>query len=133
MHFRGLVGAFLRAAQDSDLSDDQKTAIAKLEEPLQNDAASHREMSALHADLVASVKDGKIDAAKIATDEAAVAKVLSAREEEQATALAALHDLLTPAQRGLLVADARFAPFAGGPRPPRLPPPRIGPPIVSIA
>jgi Spy/CpxP family protein refolding chaperone len=103
--FRGLVGAFLRAAQDADLSDDQKTAIAKLEEPLQGDPGSHREMSALHADLVASVKEGKIDAAKIASDESAVAKVLSAREEEQASALSGLHDVLTPAQRGL-VADA---------------------------
>jgi hypothetical protein len=118
MHIRGLAGAFFRAAQDADLSDDQKTAIAKLEEPLQSDPASHREMSALHADLVASVKEGKMDTAKIAPDEAAVAKVLSAREEEQATAIAGLHDALTPAQRGL-VADAVRA-VRG--RPPGAPP-----------
>jgi Spy/CpxP family protein refolding chaperone len=102
---RGLVGAFFKAAQDADLSDDQKTTIAKLEEPLQSDTGPRREMTALHADLVASVKDGKIDAAKVAADEAAVAKMLSAREEEQAAALAGLHDALTPAQRGA-VADA---------------------------
>ncbi len=105
MHRRGITGAFFKAALEADLSDDQKTAVAKLEESLQTDPGSHKEMSALHADLVASVKDGKLDAAKIAADEAAVAKVLSAREEEQATALTGLHDALTPAQRGA-VADA---------------------------
>ncbi len=105
LRLRGLVGMFFRAAHDADLSEDQKATIAKLEEPFQGDSGSHREISTLHADLVASVKDGKIDSAKIAADEAAVAKMMSAREDEQATALAGLHDALTPAQRGA-VADA---------------------------
>ncbi len=105
VHRRGFVGMFFKAAQDTDLSDDQKTAIAKLEESLQADPSSHKEMSALHGDLVGSLKEGKMDTAKIAGDEAAVAKVLSAREEEQAAALGSLHDILTPAQRGA-VADA---------------------------
>jgi len=105
VHRRGLAGMFFRAAQDTELTDDQKASIAKLEEPLQGDLGSHREISALHADLVSGVKDGKIDSTKIAADEAAVAKVLAAREEEQATALGGLHDVLTPAQRGA-VADA---------------------------
>jgi hypothetical protein len=102
---RGLVGMFFRAAYDNDLSDDQKTAVAKLEEPLQNESGPRREMTALHADLVNSVKEGKMDTAKLAADEAAVAKMLASREEEQATALTGLHDALTPAQRGM-VADA---------------------------
>jgi Spy/CpxP family protein refolding chaperone len=105
MHRRGLVGMFFRAAQEAELTDDQKTAVAKLEEPLQGEPASRREMTTLHADLVASVKEGKMDTAKIATDEAAVARALSSREEEQATALGGLRDVLTPAQRGA-VADA---------------------------
>jgi Spy/CpxP family protein refolding chaperone len=105
MHRRGLVGMFFRAAHDTDLTDDQKTAIAKLEEPFQGEPPPRREMTALHTDLVASVKEGKIDTAKLAADEAAVAKMLSSREEEQATALSGLHDALTPAQRGA-VADA---------------------------
>jgi hypothetical protein len=105
VHRRGFAGMFFKAAQDTDLSDDQKTAIAKLEESLQGDPSSHKEMSALHGDLVGGLKEGKIDTAKIAGDEAAVAKVLSAREEEQAAALGGLHDILTPAQRGA-VADA---------------------------
>jgi Spy/CpxP family protein refolding chaperone len=114
---RGLAGSFFRAAQDADLSDDQKTAIAKLEEPLQGEPGPRREMTALHADLVAGVKEGKIDASKIATDEAAVGKMLASREEEQATALAGLHDALTPAQRGL-VADAVRAARERRPPPP---------------
>jgi hypothetical protein len=105
VHHRGLVGMFFRAAHDSDLSDDQKTAVAKLEEPMSSETTPRREMTTLHADLVNGVKEGKMDAAKLAADEAAIAKMLSSREEEQATALAGLHDALTPAQRGI-VADA---------------------------
>jgi len=105
MRLRGLTGAFFRAAHDADLSDDQKATLAKLEEPFQGEPGWHREMQALHVDLVASVKDGKMDTAKIATDEATLAKALSAHEDEQAAALGGLHDALTPAQRGA-VADA---------------------------
>ena len=105
MRHRGLAGMFFKAALDADLSDDQKTAVAKLEEPLQSDPGPHPQIAALHADLVGGMKDGKLEAAKVATDEAALAKVLAAHEEEQAAALAGLHDALTPAQRGA-VADA---------------------------
>jgi hypothetical protein len=124
MHRRGLAGMFFRAARDTDLTDDQKTAIAKLEEPLLNDAAPRREIAALHADLVASVKEGRIDAAKIAVDEAAVAKMLSSREEEQATALTGLHDALTPAQRGAVADAVRAA---------RERPPPAAPPVATAA
>jgi Spy/CpxP family protein refolding chaperone len=105
MRRRGLAGSFFRAAQDTDLSDDQKATIAKLEESLQGEPGPRHEMTALHADLVAGVKDGKIDTSKVAADETAVAKMLASREEEQATALTGLHGALTPAQRGA-VADA---------------------------
>jgi hypothetical protein len=119
MHRRGLTGAFFKAALDADLNDDQKTAIAKLEEGLQNDPGTHKEITALHVDLVASLKDGKMDAAKIAGDEAAITKALSARAEEQAAALAGLHDVLTPAQRGAVADAVRTARS----RPPPAPPP----------
>lgn len=115
---RGLAGSFFRAAQDTDLNDDQKASIAKLEEPLQGEPGPRREMTALHADLVAGVKDGKIDASKAAADEAAVAKMLASREEEQATALAGLHDALTPAQRGAVADAVRTARERPPPSPP---------------
>jgi Spy/CpxP family protein refolding chaperone len=120
MHRRGLVGMFFKAAHDADLTDDQKTAIAKLEEPFQGEPPPRREMTALHTDLVASVKEGKIDTAKLAADEAAVAKMLSSREEEQATALTGLHDALTPAQRGAVADAVRAA--RERPPPPAAPP-----------
>jgi Spy/CpxP family protein refolding chaperone len=120
VHRRGLAGMFFRAAHDADLSEDQKAAVAKLEEPLQSDAAPRREMAALHADLIASVKEGRMDTAKLAADEAAVAKMLSTREEEQRAALDGLHEVLTPAQRGA-VADAVRA--VRGRPPPAGPPP----------
>ncbi len=120
---RGLAGSFFRAAQDTDLSDDQKATIAKLEESLQGEPGPRREMTALHADLVAGVKDGKIDASKVAADETAVAKMLASREEEQATALGGLHDALTPAQRGAVADAVRTA----RERPPPAPPPAGAP------
>jgi Spy/CpxP family protein refolding chaperone len=118
MRLRGLAGSFFRAAKDSDLNDDQKASIAKLEEPLQGEPGPRREMAALHADLVAGVKDGKIDASKVAADEAAVAKMLATHDEEQATALTGLHDALTPAQRGAVADAVRTARERPPPSPP---------------
>jgi Spy/CpxP family protein refolding chaperone len=118
VRLRGLAGSFFRAAQGTDLNDDQKASIAKLEEPLQGEPGPRREMTALHADLVAGVKDGKIDASKVAADEAAVAKMLASREEEQATALTGLHDALTPAQRGAVGDAVRTARERPPPSPP---------------
>jgi Spy/CpxP family protein refolding chaperone len=120
IHRRGFVGMFFRAAHDTDLTEEQKTAIGKLEEPFQGEPPPRREMTALHTDLVASVKEGRIDTAKLAADEAAVAKMLSSREEEQATALAGLHDALTPAQRGAVADAVRAA--RERPQPPAPPP-----------
>ena len=132
MRIRGLAGAFFRAAQDADLSDDQKATIAKLEEPLQGDPASHREMSALHADLVASVKEGKMDTCEDrGRTRPRSPRCSSAREEEQATALAGLHDALTPAQRGRW--PTRSEPRADDRPPRRRRAPRTGPRIASIA
>ena len=96
---------FFRAAQDLDLTDEAEGGHRPSSRSRCARAGPAREMSALHGDLVASVKEGKIDASKIQADEAAVAKSFSAREEEQATALAGLHDALN-AGAAEAVADA---------------------------
>jgi Spy/CpxP family protein refolding chaperone len=103
VHHRGLVGLFFRAAQDADLTDDEKAAVDKLEEPLRNDPGPRHEIGAFHSDLVLSIKAGKIDTAKIVADEAAVNKAYSSREEDQATAFSALHDALSSEQRKTVV------------------------------
>ena len=107
VHHRGLAGAFFRAALDTELTDDQKAAIDKLEEPAKNDPGTRHEISAYHADLVASLKMGRFDGAKIQADEATFAKATQARQEEQATALNGLHETLTADQRKAVVEAIR--------------------------
>jgi Spy/CpxP family protein refolding chaperone len=107
VHHRGLAGAFFRAALDTELTDDQKATIDKLEEPAKNDPGTRHEISAYHADLVASLKMGRFDGAKIQADEATFAKATQARQDEQAAALNGLHEALTADQRKAVVEAIR--------------------------
>lgn len=106
-HHRGLAGAFFRAAEEANLTDDEKAAIDKLEEPILSDPGPRHELAAFRADLVASIKAGRLDGAKLQADEAAVAKGTLARQDEQATALNALHQALTAEQRKSVVDTLR--------------------------
>jgi Spy/CpxP family protein refolding chaperone len=108
---------FFRAALEADLTDDEKTALDKLEEPIRNDPGPHHDAAAFHADLVASTKAGRIENSKLQADEAAFNKGAVAREAEQATALSGLHDALTPEQRKAVV-DALRAMQAAHEHPP---------------
>ena len=117
VHHRGIAGQFFRAALEADLTDEEKTAVDKLEEPLRNDPGPRREFAAFHADLVLAAKAGRLDTAKLQADEAAVNKAYVAREEEQTTSLAGLHDALTPEQRKAVV-DALRAMQAAHEHPP---------------
>jgi Spy/CpxP family protein refolding chaperone len=109
VHHRGLVGMFFRAAEEGELTDDEKAAADKLEEPLRNEVGPRHEMAAFHSDLVASIKAGKMDAPKLQADTAALSKAFTARDDEQVTALAGLHDALTPAQRKAVTDSIRAA------------------------
>jgi Spy/CpxP family protein refolding chaperone len=120
VHHRGIAGLFFRAALDADLTDDQKSALDKLEEPLRSDSVPHHEINAFHADLVASTKAGRLDNAKIQADLAAINKASAAREDSQAAALSGLHDALTPEQRKTVV-DAIRTMQAAHDRPPTSP------------
>jgi Spy/CpxP family protein refolding chaperone len=121
VHHRGIAGLFFRAALEADLTDDEKSALDKLEEPLRSDPGQPRhEINAFHADLVASMKAGRLDNAKIQADLAAINKASAGREENQAAALSGLHDALTPEQRKTVV-DAIRAMQAAHDRPPASP------------
>jgi Spy/CpxP family protein refolding chaperone len=120
VHHRGIAGLFFRAALEADLTDDQKSALDKLEEPLRSDSVPHHEINAFHVDLVASTKAGRLDNAKIQADLAAVNKASAAREDNQAAALSGLHDALTPEQRKTVV-DAIRTMQAAHDRPPTSP------------
>ena len=120
VHHRGIAGLFFRAALEADLTDDEKSALDKLEEPLRNDPVPRHEINAFHADLVASTKAGRLDNAKIQADVAAINKAYAAREDSQAAALSGLHDALTPEQRKTVV-DSLRAMQAAHDRPPPSP------------
>ncbi len=112
VHHRGLVGMFFKAALEGDVTDDERDAIAKIEEPLRAEPNSRRELVAVHTDIIASIKAGKIDNAKLQADATAVAHTFEARQEQEAAALGQLHDALTPPQRKA-VADAVRAAHEG--------------------
>jgi hypothetical protein len=120
MHHHGLAGSFFRAALEADLTDDEKSAIDKLEEPLGNDPGVHRELAAFHSDLVLFTKAGRMDTAKLQADEAAINKAYAAQQDAQAVALNGLHDALSSEQRKAVV-EALRAMQAAHERPPPKP------------
>jgi Spy/CpxP family protein refolding chaperone len=104
----GLVGSLFHATGELTLKDDQKATIEKLEEQLKtDDAAPRTEFKALRADLVAGVKAGTIDQAKIKGDYAAIDKAVQTRQDAGAAALNGLYAALDPAQRKAVVAAVR--------------------------
>lgn len=104
----GLAGMFLRAARGIDLKDAQKATLDKLEDSLKSeDSAMKDEMKAMHADLNAGVKAGKIDTAKVQAHYAAIDKAGQIQKDKQADALNGLHAALDPTQRKALTAAMR--------------------------
>jgi hypothetical protein len=101
-HARGLVGSFFRAAYElPELTDDEKAAIDKLEDPVRagGENSARHELNNFHIDLAAGLKANRFDSAKLQADEAAYTKALSGRQDELATALNSLHQTLTADQR----------------------------------
>ena len=64
-------------------------------------------MKAFRADLLAGVKAGKIDTAKMTADDAVVDKAIANHQDKEATALDSLYKLLDAGQRTTVVAAVR--------------------------
>jgi Spy/CpxP family protein refolding chaperone len=103
---RGIAGMLFHAADDLDLKDAQKATVEKLAEQLRA-GGPRTEMKDYHTALVAQVRAGKIDAAKLDPLHAAVEKAEQARKDKEAEALNGLYAALEPAQRKALVAAVR--------------------------
>ena len=115
---RGLVGMMFRAAHDLELKDAQKTTLEKLSTDLHGGGAGQpSEMKDYHTALVAQVRAGKIETAKLDPLEAAAEKAMKARREKEAEALDGLYAALEPAQRKALVAAVRAKQDAHKPDP----------------
>jgi Spy/CpxP family protein refolding chaperone len=121
----GPAGPLFVSANDLTLTDAQKATLATLTAQMGPSDASKAAFSAMQADLVAGVKAGKIDTAKLQTDGTAIDTAMQAQQAQQATALNGLYKLLDAGQRKQLV-DAVRAKMAN--RDQRRGPPRGGPP-----
>lgn len=109
-HFRagGPHAVFFRAAHAQNLSDAQKAKLEEIAKGLKGDDASPRdELAKLHDALIAGVKAGKIDQAKVDAAQAEVEKAMKARREKDAEALNALHATLDGPQRKAVAAHVR--------------------------
>jgi len=114
----GLVGTMFRAAHDLELKDAQKATIEKLGADLHGAGAGQpSEMKEYHTALVAQVRAGKIETAKLDPLQAAAEKSMKARREKEAEALNGLYAALEPAQRKALVAAVRAKQAAHKPDP----------------
>jgi Spy/CpxP family protein refolding chaperone len=102
-----------QAARALDLKDDQKAKIDAAEKTAQagmDDAAREAMKSAakdLHTELVAGIKAGKIDSAKLEPKYAAIEKLAADGHAKAAEALTALHAALDATQRKATTANVR--------------------------
>jgi len=106
-HGKGLALRMIHAAQSQSLSDAQKATIDTLKASLRGDGELRTERQALHTALVAGVRAGSIDTAKIAPLQAAIEKGMAAHRAKETQALNGLWAALDPAQRTALVASMR--------------------------
>ena len=107
-HQGGPVATLLAAAHDQSLKDDQKAALAKIDESLKPDQSGPpKEMKDARDTVVAGVRAGKLDTARIDAMHAAAAKAMQARQDRDADALTSLYKTLDAGQRKSVVAAAR--------------------------
>lgn len=101
----GMVGMYFRSASKlADLDEAQKTKLAEIEKGFMGPMEPPAEGKAYHDELVAQVKAGKIDNAKLEPLKAAAEKAMGAHRDKELDALNQLHALLKAPQRTALVA-----------------------------
>jgi Spy/CpxP family protein refolding chaperone len=105
----GIAASLFRMAHDlPDLSQAQDESLGKIEATLKADDDGIRTaMKSFRGDLVAGVRAGKLDTAKLTGDDGIVDKAIADHQSKEADALDSLHTLLTPVQRPALVANIR--------------------------
>ncbi|MBL8611292.1 MAG: hypothetical protein JNL38_28365 [Myxococcales bacterium] len=102
--------ALIQAARQGDLADAQKTKLDEIEKTLRPDEGLAREeLKGYHADLVAGVRAGKLDNAKLDAHWATLEKAAKAHQAKESAALDALYASLDAKQRAAAVAKVRAA------------------------
>ena len=95
------------AAKAQELKPEQKTKIEEIEKKLGEPDHKNNGAKMVHDDLVAGIKAGKVDEAKLKAAYESVEKSVQARHDDEATALTSLHAALEPAQRKAVAADVK--------------------------
>jgi len=104
----GAVGAIFRAASQMELSEEQKTKIEGIAEAMRDadkaesadgGGGTRKEMKALHEEIIAGVKAGNINAAKLEPHYAVLEKEGKDRATRDLEGLGKLHDVLDADQR----------------------------------
>ncbi len=95
------------AARALEMKDDQKDKLDAVAKPFQGAGDARDETRAVHDELIAQVKAGKLDAAKLEPLYAALEKATKERRELELAGLDALYAALEPAQRTATVAAIR--------------------------
>ncbi len=103
----GQAGLLLMATRSVELKDDQKAKIEAIAEPFKGGDPLKDDAKALHTELVAEVKAGKIENAKLEPLLAALEKAAKEQHDKENNALDALYAALEPAQRAKMVAQVR--------------------------
>jgi hypothetical protein len=103
----GIAASLLRGAHELPLGEETKASVARIEMALvapEGDGGVGP-MGAFFMDLANGVHAGKVDAAKISADYAAIDKAAAALHAREVAAIVGLHDALGPAERRALTAD----------------------------
>jgi Spy/CpxP family protein refolding chaperone len=110
----GSTGTILRAVQSLTLNDEQKATMDQIATdlhstngPEEQDGGIRSEMRDMHADLIAGVKAGKIDTAKMDAHQAALEKLGRSRRLAEADALNKAWKVLDDGQRKSVVSSVR--------------------------
>ncbi|HQP36930.1 MAG TPA: hypothetical protein PLI95_17220 [Polyangiaceae bacterium] len=131
-HEGGGAMMLLRMAREIELREAQKVAVEDIQKSLRtDDAPPGGDFKAIHAVMVAGVRAGKIDNAKLDALRAEAEKAAEARRDKENGALQRLHAALDAAQRKALVAAVRAKQTERKERGPR--PMRGGPPAPSAS
>lgn len=116
MRTTGAAGALFRAVDTIELNEEQKATLETIAADMReadraardSDAGGARNgMREAHAALVAGVRAGKIEPAKMAPHYAALEKTAKARQDHEADALNRFHAALDAAQRAAVVGTVR--------------------------
>lgn len=112
----GAVGALFRSVNSVDLKPGQKETLEKIAADLRDadktaresgDGGARSDIKQAHEELVAAVKAGKVEPAKMEPHYAAIEKAAKAHQEREAEALNKLWAAMEPAQRKEMVSSIR--------------------------